>query len=142
MGHPCATNPELWFGYPDDDGGDGAAKARVTNARPSRPGFNACAAARWRNNGSAPNAPSRTGRNTVSGPGSNCPAASTASANSSPTPTRCLRRIAAGEINARELPDNAALLARRECDRESNKVPVSAVVLHLPAAQLGPRSAA
>ena len=29
MGHPCATNPELWFGYPDDDGGDGAAKARA-----------------------------------------------------------------------------------------------------------------
>ena len=28
MGHPCATNPELWFGYPDDDSGDGAAKAR------------------------------------------------------------------------------------------------------------------
>ena len=29
MGHPCAANPELWFGYPDDDGGDGAAKARA-----------------------------------------------------------------------------------------------------------------
>src|SRR5271163_2344549 len=24
MAHPCAANPELWFGYPDDDGGDGA----------------------------------------------------------------------------------------------------------------------
>ena len=29
MGHPCTANPELWFGYPDDDGGDGAAKARA-----------------------------------------------------------------------------------------------------------------
>jgi Transcription factor WhiB len=29
MGNPCAANPELWFGYPDDDGGDGAAKARA-----------------------------------------------------------------------------------------------------------------
>jgi WhiB family redox-sensing transcriptional regulator len=29
MGHPCAANPELWFGYPDDDAGDGAAKARA-----------------------------------------------------------------------------------------------------------------
>ena len=29
MAHPCANNPELWFGYPDDDNGDGAAKARA-----------------------------------------------------------------------------------------------------------------
>jgi WhiB family redox-sensing transcriptional regulator len=49
-----------------------------------------------------------------------------------------LRRIAAGEINARQLPENSALLARREGDA----VPVRAVVLHLPAANVGPRSAA
>jgi WhiB family transcriptional regulator, redox-sensing transcriptional regulator len=49
-----------------------------------------------------------------------------------------LRRIAAGEINSRQLPENAALLARREHD----VVPVPAVVLHLPIAQVGPRSAA
>jgi len=49
-----------------------------------------------------------------------------------------LRRIAAGEINARELPENAALLARRERDA----VPVAAVVVHLPAARMGPRPAA
>lgn len=53
-----------------------------------------------------------------------------------------LRRIAAGEINARELPENAALLARRERDHENSTTPASAVVLHLPAAHLGPRSAA
>jgi WhiB family redox-sensing transcriptional regulator len=49
-----------------------------------------------------------------------------------------LRRIAAGEVNSRELPENAALLARHEHDA----VPVAAVVLHLPVAQVGPRSAA
>jgi WhiB family redox-sensing transcriptional regulator len=49
-----------------------------------------------------------------------------------------LRRIAAGEVNARQLPENAALLARCEGDA----VPVTAVVLHLPAARVGPRSAA
>ncbi len=26
---PCATEPDLWFGYADDDTSDGAAKARV-----------------------------------------------------------------------------------------------------------------
>jgi WhiB family redox-sensing transcriptional regulator len=49
-----------------------------------------------------------------------------------------LGRIAAGEINSRQLPENAALLGRREHDAS----PVPAVVLHLPAAQIGPRSAA
>ena len=49
-----------------------------------------------------------------------------------------LRRIAAGEINSRQLPDNAALLARREGDT----VPVTATVFHLPIRRVGPRSAA
>lgn len=49
-----------------------------------------------------------------------------------------LRRIAAGEINPRQLPDNAALLTRREGDT----VPVNATVFHLPDRQVGPRSAA
>src|SRR5574337_468272 len=26
---PCSSNPDLWFGYADDDAADGAAKARV-----------------------------------------------------------------------------------------------------------------
>ncbi|WP_306237553.1 MULTISPECIES: hypothetical protein [Mycobacterium] len=53
-----------------------------------------------------------------------------------------LRRIAAGEINARELPENAALLASRERELETNQLPLSSVILHLPAAKVGPRSAA
>jgi WhiB family transcriptional regulator, redox-sensing transcriptional regulator len=49
-----------------------------------------------------------------------------------------LQRIAAGEISSRQLPENAALLARHE----HVTVPVAAVVLHLPTVQVGPRSAA
>jgi len=49
-----------------------------------------------------------------------------------------LRRIAAGEINSRQLPENATLLARSE----NQPVLLPAVVLHLPSAQVGPRSAA
>jgi WhiB family transcriptional regulator, redox-sensing transcriptional regulator len=49
-----------------------------------------------------------------------------------------LRRIAAGEVNSRQLPDNAALLARREADA----VPVTATVFHLPIRDVGPRTAA
>jgi WhiB family redox-sensing transcriptional regulator len=50
-----------------------------------------------------------------------------------------LRRIAAGDINSRQLPENAALLARREHDVVA--VP-AVVVVHLPFARVGPRSAA
>ncbi len=49
-----------------------------------------------------------------------------------------LRRIAAGEISSRQLPKNAALLTRRENDTAL----VTATVFHLPACQVGPRSAA
>jgi WhiB family transcriptional regulator, redox-sensing transcriptional regulator len=49
-----------------------------------------------------------------------------------------LRRIAAGEINSRQLPDNTALLARRE----HNAVGVTATVFHLPTGRIDPRSAA
>jgi WhiB family redox-sensing transcriptional regulator len=48
-----------------------------------------------------------------------------------------LRRIAAGEISPRQLPDNAALLERREGDTAA---PATATVFHLPVHQ--PRSAA
>ena len=26
---PCSLEPDLWFGYADDDASDGAAKARI-----------------------------------------------------------------------------------------------------------------
>ena len=87
MGHPCATNPELWFGYPDDDSGDGAARRAPTSGRPPRRGSNACAAARWLNSADAPSTPSHIARSTASGPASNFPAASIASANSLLEPT-------------------------------------------------------
>lgn len=50
-----------------------------------------------------------------------------------------LRRIAGGEINSRQLPDNAALLARNE---GLEVTPVPGVVVHLPIAQVGPQPAA
>lgn len=49
-----------------------------------------------------------------------------------------LRAIAAGQINARELPENQALLA----NHEGEQLPVAAAVFHLPTSRLGPRSAA
>lgn len=118
MAHPCATDPELWFGYPDDDGSDGAAKARAYER-------------------SATQARIQCLRR--------CPLLQQ---------RRCAQhavehrveygvwagiKLPGGEINSRQLPDNAALLARNE---GLEVTPVPGVVVHLPIAQVGPQPAA
>lgn len=142
MANPCTSNPELWFGYPDDDGGDGAAKARIyersaTEARVQC--LRRCPLAQQR----------RCAEWAVKHQeawgvwaGVKLPGGQYRKREQLAHAHEMLRRIAAGEINARELPENAALLARRESERENTKVPVSAVVLHFPAPPVGPRSAA
>ncbi len=118
--HPCSVNPELWFGYADDDGGDGASQARaLMNSRPPRRGCSACGDAHWRSSGCARDMRSRTARNPGSGPASNCPAASTASCVNSwlrLTWPLCARSRPARSTHGSCL-DNAALLARREGHR-------------------------
>ena len=51
---PCSADPDLWFGYADDDASDRAAKARVYEQSAIRAGLFVCAAAHSPNNGSAP----------------------------------------------------------------------------------------
>jgi WhiB family redox-sensing transcriptional regulator len=138
MGHPCATNPELWFGYPDDDGGDGAAKARAyersaTEARIQC--LRRCPLAQQRR--CAQRAIAHREEYGVWA-GVKLPGGQHRKRDQLVRAHDILRRIAAGEINARQLPENAALLARRE----HAAIPAPAVVLHLPAAHIGPRSAA
>jgi WhiB family transcriptional regulator, redox-sensing transcriptional regulator len=138
MGHPCAANPELWFGYPDDDGGDGAAKARAyeqsaTEARIQC--LRRCPLAQQRR--CAQHAIAHREEYGVWA-GVKLPGGQYRKREQLARAHDILRRIAAGDINSRQLPENAALLARREHDLVS----VPAVVVHLPLAQLGPRSAA
>ncbi|GAB7142663.1 WhiB family transcriptional regulator [Mycobacterium riyadhense] len=138
MANPCAANPELWFGYPDDDGGDGAAKARAyersaTEARIQC--LRRCPLAQQRI--CAQRAIKHREEYGVWA-GVKLPGGQYRKREQLAQAHDVLRRIAAGEINARQLPENAALLARSE----SSSVPVTAVVLHLPALCIGPRSAA
>ena len=138
MANPCSTNPELWFGYPDDDDGDGAAKARAyersaTEARIQC--LRRCPLAQQRL--CAERAIAHREEYGVWA-GVKLPGGQYRKREQLAAAHDVLRRIAAGDINARQLPENAELLARRESDA----VAVSAVVLHLPAARLGPRSAA
>jgi WhiB family redox-sensing transcriptional regulator len=138
MANPCASNPELWFGYPDDDAGDGAAKARAyersaTEARVQC--LRRCPLAQQRR--CAEWAIAHREEYGVWA-GVKLPGGQYRKREQLAKAHDVLRRIAAGQINARQLPENTALLARHESDA----VPVSAVVLHLPAAKAGPRSAA
>lgn len=138
MGYPCSLNPELWFGYPDDDGGDGAAKARAYEQSATEARIlclRRCPLAQQR----------LCARHAVEHreeygvwAGVKLPGGQYRKREQLVRARDILRHIAAGEINSRQLPENAELLARREGDT----VPTTAAVFHLPPAQMGPRSAA
>ena len=138
MAHPCTANPELWFGYPDDDSSDGAAKARAyersaTEARIQC--LRRCPLAQQRQ--CAQRAIKHREEYGVWA-GVKLPGGQYRKREQLARAHAILRRIAAGEVNSRQLPENAALLARSEHEA----VPITAVVLHLPATRVGPRSAA
>src|SRR5947209_1440328 len=138
MGHPCSVNPELWFGYADDDGGDGAAKARAYELSATEARIlclRRCPLAQQRV--CAQYAVENREEYGVWA-GVKLPGGQYRKREQLARAHDVLRQIAAGEINSRQLAENAALLARHEHDA----VPPAAVVLHLPTAQVGPRSAA
>jgi WhiB family transcriptional regulator, redox-sensing transcriptional regulator len=138
VGHPCSVNPELWFGYADDDSGDGAAKARAYEQ--------AAIEARLLCLRRCPLAQQRLcARYAVENreeygvwAGVKLPGGQYRKRQQLAAAHDTLRQIAAGTINSRQLPDNAALLARRQADT----VRVAATVFHLPVDRLGPRPAA
>ncbi|MBO0879295.1 MAG: WhiB family transcriptional regulator [Mycobacterium sp.] len=138
MGHPCSVNPELWFGYADDDGGDGAAKARAYEMSATEARIlclRRCPLAQQRL--CAQYAVENREEYGVWA-GVKLPGGQYRKREQLARAHDVLRRVAAGEINARQLPDNVALLAQREGD----VVPVAATVFHLREAQMGPRPAA
>jgi WhiB family transcriptional regulator, redox-sensing transcriptional regulator len=138
MVNPCASNPELWFGYPDDDDADGAAKARAyersaTEARLQC--LRRCPLAQQRR--CAERAVAQREEYGVWA-GVKLPGGQYRKRDQLARAHDVLRRIAAGEINSRQLPENAALLSRRENDAAA----VPAVVVHRSAAHAGARPAA
>jgi len=138
MAHPCTANPELWFGYPDDDGGDGAAKARAYERSATAARIQClrrCPLAQQRQ--CAERAIKHREEYGVWA-GVKLPGGQYRKREQLARAHAILRRIAAGEVNSRQLPENAALLARSEHEA----VAITAVVLHLPVSRVGPRSAA
>src|ERR1700743_1453608 len=134
MGPPCASNPELWFGYPDDDSGDGAAKARAyersaTEARLQC--LRRCPLAQQRQ--CAQHAIAHREEYGVWA-GVKLPGGQYRERGQLAAAHDVLRRIASGEINSRELPENASLLTRHE----HQPVAAAAGVLPLPPPPGGP----
>jgi len=138
MYHPCAANPDLWFGYNDDDGTDGAAKARAYE-RASIEARTLCLRR-------CPLAAQRIcaklavdqGEEYGVWAGVKLPGGQYRKRAELARAHDTLRRIADGEISPREVPENAALLERREADI----LPVVAAVFHLPGAEVSSRTAA
>jgi WhiB family redox-sensing transcriptional regulator len=131
---PCSTDPDLWFGYADDDASDGAAKARVyeqSSAKARTICLRRCPLAQQR----------QCARLAVEGgeeygvwAGIKLPGGQYRKRHQLAHAHVVLRQIADGLLNPRELPESAELLSRTEVDG----APAAAVV-HV---RLGQRSAA
>ena len=128
MDQPCAGNPDMWFGYSDDDDTDGAAKARAYETASIEARticLRRCPLAQQR---MCAQRAIDIGEEYGVWAGVKLPGGQ----------YQILHQIAAGEINPRQLPENAALLERKQADVP----PTVATVFHLPAVDVVPRSAA
>lgn len=135
---PCAANPDLWFGYGDDDDTDGAAKARVYEQSAVEARLiclRRCPLAQQRRCAAL----ALAGRECYGvWAGVKLPGGQYRKRDDLARAHAVLGRIAAGEVNPRELPENAALLARHEGEQPA----ASATVFRLPPGDVGPPTAA
>jgi len=131
---PCSAEPDLWFGYADDDASDGAAKARVYEQSAVKARtlcLRRCPLAQQR----------QCARQAVDGgeeygvwAGVKLPGGQYRKRHQLARAHAVLQRIADGSLNPRELPESAELLARDEASTAP-----SATVVHI---QLGRRPTA
>ena len=138
MERPCAANPDLWFGYCDDDDADGAAKARAyetASIEARTVCLRRCPIAQQRL--CAQRAVDH-GEEYGVWAGVKLPGGQHRKRQQLADAHHTLRQIASGDISARQLPENAALLERRE----TVALPTVAAVIHLPPVRIDPRSAA
>ena len=124
---PCSTDPDLWFGYADDDASDGAAKARVYEQSATRARtlcLRRCPLAQQRQ---CARMAVEAGEEYGVWAGVKLPGGQYRKRHQLAQAHRVLRQIAEGVVNPRELPESAELLARTEVE------PAAAVsVIHVP----------
>lgn len=134
---PCSINPDLWFGYGDDDAADGAAKARVYEQAAVEARLiclRRCPLAQQRRCAALVVA---RGEEYGVWAGVKLPGGQYRKREELAQAHAVLRRIAAGEVTPRELPENQALLARHEGEQSA-----AVTVFHLPGGGVGPQTAA
>ena len=124
---PCSTEPELWFGYADDDASDGAAKARVyeqTATKARTICLRRCPLAEQRE---CARQAIEVGEEYGVWAGVKLPGGQYRKRHELAHAHEVLRDIAAGLINPRELPESIELLSRSEA------LPtVAPTVVHVP----------
>lgn len=111
---PCTTDPDLWFGYADDDASDGAAKARVYEQSATRARtlcLRRCPLAQQRQ---CARAAVEGGEEYGVWAGVKLPGGQYRKRHELARAHAVLRQIADGSINPRELPASAELLSRHE----------------------------
>ena len=124
---PCSADPDLWFGYADDDASDGATKARVyeqSAARARTICLRRCPLAGQRE---CARQAVEAGEEYGVWAGIKLPGGQYRKRHHLAEARAVLRRIADGLVNPRELPESVELLSRAET------VPVPQVtVVHMP----------
>jgi WhiB family redox-sensing transcriptional regulator len=131
---PCSADPDLWFGYADDDVSDGAAKARVYEQSATRARticLRRCPLAQQR----------QCARQAVEADeeygvwaGVKLPGGQYRKRHQLAHAHLVLRQIAEGLINPRELPESAELLARSEIQPAAEAAVVHVTIGRRPAA--------
>ncbi len=111
---PCSADPDLWFGYADDDASDGAAKARVYEQSATRARticLRRCPLAEQRQ---CARQAMEAGEEYGVWAGVKLPGGQYRKRHQLAHAHRVLRQIAEGLINPRELPESAELLSRND----------------------------
>ena len=111
---PCSAEPDLWFGYADDDASDGAAKARVYEQSATRARtlcLRQCPLAQQRQ---CARQAVENGEEYGVWAGVKLPGGQYRKRHQLARAHAVLRQIADGLINPRELPESAELLQRNE----------------------------
>ncbi|ODR09852.1 transcriptional regulator [Mycolicibacillus koreensis] len=135
---PCSADPDLWFGYADDEEIDGTAKARLYERSATQARLlclRRCPLSQQRR---CAGYAVEHGEEYGVWAGIKLPGGQYRKRGELARAHQTLRRIAAGEINARELAENAALLAGHEHDASA----APATVFTLAASRHDPESAA
>ncbi len=138
---PCSANPDLWFGYADDEEIDGTAKARLYERSAIEARLLCLRRCPLRQQRRCAGYAVEHGEEYGVWAGIKLPGGQYRKRGELARAHQTLRRIAAGQINARELAENAALLADHE-DGEAGAPAPSAAVFTLSAARRDPESAA